>query len=59
MNVVLAMTAVAHGATVANHIEVTGLIKEKDDQGRLVVRGAHVRDTLTGETWTVHAKVSK
>lgn len=42
MNVSIAMTAALYGATVANHTEVTGLIK--DENGRL--RGAKVRDLV-------------
>ncbi|RKP24346.1 FAD dependent oxidoreductase-domain-containing protein [Syncephalis pseudoplumigaleata] len=56
MNVALAMTAVAHGATAANHVEVVELVKEKDAQGEEVVCGAVVRDALTGNQWTVKAK---
>lgn len=42
MNVSLAMTAALYGATVVNHIEVTGL--EKDADGKLC--GARVRDLV-------------
>ncbi|KPM35270.1 Glycerol-3-phosphate dehydrogenase, mitochondrial [Neonectria ditissima] len=42
MNVSIAMTAALYGATVLNHTEVTGLIK--DDQGRLC--GAKVKDLV-------------
>ncbi|OAX84095.1 hypothetical protein ACJ72_01531 [Emergomyces africanus] len=57
MNVSLAMTAAIYGATVVNHMEVTGL--EKDASGKLC--GARVRDNL-GENedgkreFTVRAK---
>jgi glycerol-3-phosphate dehydrogenase len=51
MNVALALTAAEEGAAVANHVEVTGLLKEA---GR--VRGAAVRDTLTGDRWDVRAQ---
>ncbi len=51
MNVELALTAAREGAAVANHLEVTGLLKEA---GR--VAGASVEDTLTGENWEVRAK---
>lgn len=44
MNVSLAMTAALYGATVVNHIEVTGL--EKDANGKL--KGARLKD-LVGE----------
>ncbi|KAK4133037.1 DAO-domain-containing protein [Trichocladium antarcticum] len=42
MNVSLAMTAALYGATVVNHMEVTGLLK--DDGGKLC--GATVRDNI-------------
>lgn len=42
MNVSLAATAGLYGATVANHVEVTGLVK--DEQGK--TRGAWVKDVL-------------
>lgn len=51
MAVTLARTAAAHGAVCANHVEVTGLVKDK---GR--VRGARMRDRINGHTWTVSAK---
>jgi glycerol-3-phosphate dehydrogenase len=53
MNIALVMTAVKHGAIVANHCEVTRL--HKDAAGRL--SGARVRDNLSGEEWNVRAKV--
>ena len=53
MNVALIMTAVKHGAVVANYCEVTKLLK--DNNGKL--NGASVKDNLTGEEWTVRAKV--
>lgn len=53
MNMALIMTAVQHGAVVANHVEVIELIK--DGQGQ--VRATKMRDVLTGEEWTVAAKV--
>ncbi|KAI8073382.1 FAD dependent oxidoreductase-domain-containing protein [Gongronella butleri] len=52
MNVVLALTAAYHGATVANHCEVLDLTK--NEQGH--INGAVVKDTLTGDQWTVKAK---
>lgn len=51
MAVALATTAQEHGAVVANHVEVTALHKS---DGK--VAGAVVRDTLTGNQWTVRAK---
>ncbi|KAJ2065477.1 mitochondrial glycerol-3-phosphate dehydrogenase [Coemansia sp. S146] len=56
MNAALAVTAAAHGAVVANHVEVTDLVKEKDSEGRERVCGARLRDNETGDEWTVRAK---
>jgi glycerol-3-phosphate dehydrogenase len=53
MNIALIMTAVKHGAVVANHCEVIALHKNED--GKL--NGVRVRDKLTGEEWNVRAKV--
>ena len=53
MNIALIMTAVQHGAIVANHVEVTSLDKSSAS-GKL--QGARVRDTLTGKEWDVKAK---
>jgi len=47
----LALTAEQHGATIANHVAVSGLIKE---DGR--ISGATLTDSLTGETWQLKAK---
>ena len=47
----LVATATEYGATMVNHVAVTGLVKE---QGR--VAGAEVRDRLGDETWTVRAR---
>ena len=47
------MTAVKLGATVANKVEVTQLLKDADGK----VEGARVRDNLTGEEWEVKARV--
>ncbi|OAA78484.1 glycerol-3-phosphate dehydrogenase [Akanthomyces lecanii RCEF 1005] len=61
MNVALAMTASLYGATMLNHVEVTGL--QKDTNGKIC--GATVRDVLAqadpdagldGEPFTVRAK---
>ena len=54
MNMALIMSAVKHGATVANYCEVTQI--NKDNNGKL--NGAKVKDNLTGEEWNVRAKVS-
>ncbi|KAJ3114461.1 mitochondrial glycerol-3-phosphate dehydrogenase [Phlyctochytrium bullatum] len=63
MNVAIALTAVSHGAVVANHVEVVELLKrprttnvDTPGLGPQELYGAVVRDTLTGETWTVRAK---
>jgi glycerol-3-phosphate dehydrogenase len=53
MNIALIMSAVKHGATVANYCEVTQL--HKNHTGKLT--GATVRDNLTGKEWPVRAKV--
>lgn len=55
------MTAVQHGATIANHVEVTKLIKKprttaKAGLGPEELYGAVCRDTITGQEWTVYAK---
>lgn len=49
----LIMTAVQYGAVAANHVEVTELIK--DENGK--VKGAKMRDVLTGKKWETKAKV--
>ena len=53
MNVALIMTAVKLGATVANKVEVTQLLKNANGK----IEGARVRDNLTGEEWQVNARV--
>jgi len=52
MAISIALTAAQHGATVANHVGVTGLIKE---DGR--ISGVSVTDSITGESWPVYARV--
>lgn len=47
------MTAVKLGATVANKVEVTQLLKNADEK----IEGARVRDNLTGKEWDVKARV--
>jgi glycerol-3-phosphate dehydrogenase len=54
MNIALIMTAVKLGATVANKVEVTQLLKNADGK----IDGARVRDNLTGKEWDVKARVS-
>lgn len=51
MAVTLARTAAEQGATCANHVEVTGLVKDGTR-----VCGATVRDMITDEEWTVRAR---
>jgi len=53
MNIALIMSAVKHGAKVANYCEVTELHKNAD--GKL--SGASIRDNLTGKEFPVRAKV--
>ncbi|KAI9342740.1 FAD dependent oxidoreductase-domain-containing protein [Zopfochytrium polystomum] len=63
MNVAIALTAINHGAVMANHVEVVELLKRprltnigQQGLGEKEIYGAVVRDTLTGDTWTVRAK---
>lgn len=50
----LVRSAVDHGALAANYTRVVGYLK--DDDGR--VRGARVREELTGEEFDVHARAT-
>lgn len=59
MNVSLALTAIAKGATVLNYVEVVRLMKQPEStlpNAQERVCGAVVRDTLTGETFEVRAR---
>lgn len=63
MNISMVLTAIAHGAVVANHTEVIGLKKaprpveeQKDGFGPEKIVGATLRDMFTGETWDVKCK---
>ncbi|KAF2881657.1 hypothetical protein ILUMI_24514 [Ignelater luminosus] len=56
MNLAIALTATRHGATVANHVSVTELLKEKNEAGKEVLSGVKVKDELTGNEWTVPTK---
>ncbi|HKI52229.1 MAG TPA: FAD-dependent oxidoreductase [Geothermobacteraceae bacterium] len=47
----LALTAAAQGAVIANHVAVSGLLKQ---DGKIV--GAQLTDSLSGETWPVRAR---
>ena len=53
MNLALALTAAAHGAAVANYVEVEALRKSR--AGRIT--GAAVRDALSGAAWEIRARV--
>jgi glycerol-3-phosphate dehydrogenase len=53
MNIALILTAVQYGAAVSNYTEVTDL--HKNEHGKLT--GAKIKDTLTGETFNIRAKV--
>lgn len=52
MNTLIAMTAVEHGAKVANHVEVKSLLHHQTK-----VVGAKLRDCLSGEEWEIRARV--
>ena len=47
----LALTAEQHGATIANHVAVSGLCKEGEK-----ITGAELTDSLTGDSWQLKAK---
>lgn len=53
MNIAIIMSAIQYGATVANGVEVTEVLK--DGAGR--VTGARMRDVFSGKNWSVKAKV--
>jgi len=46
MNIALAITAARQGATIANHVRVTSLVK--DDDGKITA--VTMKDVLTGKT---------
>ena len=60
MNISLVMTAVQHGAIVANHTEVTAIYKSPDASrgGEPRICGARLKDNMTGEEWDVKCRVS-
>lgn len=60
MNISLIMTAVQHGAIVANHTEVTAIYKSPDASrgGQDRICGARLKDNMTGEEWDVKCRVS-
>jgi len=47
----LALTAEQHGATIANHVAVSGLCKEGEK-----ITGAELTDSLSGDSWQLKAK---
>lgn len=49
----IALTAARRGAHVANHVAVTSLVKDIQDDK---ICGARVKDQLTGKEWTIKAK---
>jgi hypothetical protein len=49
----LIMSAVKHGAIVANYCEVLKLNKSPNGK----INGARVKDNLTGEEWNIRTKV--
>ena len=56
MNTAIALTAIQHGAAVANHVQVESLVKKQVSGKVDQICGAVVKDMLTGETWTIKAK---
>ena len=54
MNIALIMSAVKHGAIVANYCEVMKL--NKGPNGK--INGVRVKDNLTGEEWNIRTKVN-
>ncbi|EAL22149.1 hypothetical protein CNBC2870 [Cryptococcus deneoformans B-3501A] len=58
MNISLVMTAVQHGAVVANYVEVTELHKKPDPSrgGQERICAATLKDRRTGETWKVRTR---
>jgi glycerol-3-phosphate dehydrogenase len=54
------MTAVQHGAIMANHVEVTALHKRPDPSrgGEERIYAASMKDRMSGEEWTVRTRVS-
>jgi glycerol-3-phosphate dehydrogenase len=52
MAVALAVTALRQGAVMANHLEAVRFVKKSAR-----ISGVAVRDVLTGDTWTIQAKV--
>lgn len=55
MNLSVALTAARQGATVVNHVEVTELLKKREN-GKDVLCGVKVKDTISNKEWSVKAK---
>lgn len=56
MNLSIALSAIKHGATLVNHVMVTGLTKMKNCDDEDQICGVHCVDILTGEEFNVRAK---
>ncbi|XP_058823959.1 glycerol-3-phosphate dehydrogenase, mitochondrial isoform X1 [Topomyia yanbarensis] len=56
MCLAISLTAARHGAAITNHVEVTQLLKKKNEAGKEVLCGAKVRDNITKKEWTIKAK---
>lgn len=56
MNLSIALSAIKHGATLVNHVMVTGLTKMKNCDDEDQICGVHCVDILTGEEFDVRAK---
>ncbi|KDN46609.1 DAO-domain-containing protein [Tilletiaria anomala UBC 951] len=58
MNIALALTAVHHGAVLANHTEVIKVYKQPSEKhgGEERISGVRVKDVLTNEEWNVKCK---
>ena len=56
MSLAIALTAAREGATIANHVTVVGLLKKKGDDGKEVIGGVRLKDSLSGAEWEVKAK---
>lgn len=60
MNISLVMTAVQHGAIMANHVEVTALHKKFDAAKNTErIYAATMKDKMTGDEFTVRCRVSQ
>jgi glycerol-3-phosphate dehydrogenase len=52
LNLTLLISAVQAGAGVANYVEATGFLRQRNQ-----IMGIHIRDALQGNSWTVRARV--